>query len=128
MKENKKRFAEWLAIPKKQRQPKTQKELAALLGVCPDTLTRWKSDPEVRALVDHHLRDRLEKELPDVFQVIIDKAKDGSYQYVKLILELTEKYNSKVTINTGASGAGIESHADLIKSVEDWLEANPDEV
>jgi hypothetical protein len=49
MKKNKKRFAEWLALPKKMRQPSTQKELADLLDVCPDTLTRWKADPEVRS-------------------------------------------------------------------------------
>ena len=38
-------FAEWLAVPKDMRVPKTQKELASLLNVCPDTLSWWKKGP-----------------------------------------------------------------------------------
>ena len=119
MKKIKKQFAEWLAVPKKLRQPRTQKELADLLEVCPDTLSRWKKDPRVRGRAYDLARTRIETELPDIIQTIIDKAKDGSYQFVRLALELTEKYASKVTVETHNTSVGIEQYSDLIRMVEE---------
>jgi hypothetical protein len=100
------------------RQPGTQKELAGILDVCPDTLTRWKKDPQVRDLVYDLVRDRLEAELPDIFQVIIDEAKAGKYQFVKLSLELLDKYSNKLTLETDTPTLGIEQYSEIIKLVE----------
>lgn len=119
MKKKKEQFAEWLAVPKKLRQPRTQKELADLLDVCPDTLSRWKKDPRVRGRAYDLARTRIETELPDIIQTIIDKAKDGSCQFVRLALELTDKYTSKVTVETRNTSVGIEQFSDLIRMVEE---------
>ena len=113
-------FAEWLAVPKKMRVPKTQKELASLLNVCPDTLSRWKMNAEFQSRVSKMALSRLETALPDIFQVIIDNARAGKFQFVKLILELTEKYSSRITVESKGPKVGIEGYSALIKYIEQW--------
>lgn len=113
-------FAGWQAVPKGMRQPKTQKELAALLNVCPDTLSRWKKNPDFLARVYKLALSRLEAALPDVLQVIIDNARAGKFQYVKLLLELTEKYSSVITVENEGPKVGIEQYSALIRHIEDW--------
>lgn len=44
-------FVAWLAMPKQARSPKTQAELATLLGVSLYTLSRWAQDPRVQDAV-----------------------------------------------------------------------------
>lgn len=44
--EARRRFAEWLATPKKDRSPATQGEFALENGVHPSTVSIWKHDPE----------------------------------------------------------------------------------
>ena len=113
-------FAEWLAVPRQLRHPKTQKEFAARLDVCPDTLSRWKKDPDLQAQVYTLAHKRLENSLPDVLGVIIDNAMAGSYQFVKLILELTQKYSIKITVQSDQPQIGIEQYSALIKQIETW--------
>ena len=113
-------FAEWLAVPKKMRVPKTQKELASLLNVCPDTLSRWKMNAEFQSKVSKMALSRLKTALPDIFQVIIDNARAGKFQFVKLILELTEKYSRVITVENKGPKVGIEQYSALIKYIEQW--------
>jgi hypothetical protein len=113
-------FAGWLAVPKEMREPKTHKELAAHLDVCPDTLSRWKKDTEFQAQVYKLALARLEAALPDILQVIIENARAGKFQFVKLVLELTEKYSSKITVERKQPEVGIEQYSDLIKHIEQW--------
>jgi hypothetical protein len=119
---NQDKFVEWLAVPKHMREPKTQKELAAHLDVCPDTLSRWKKNPELQARVYKLALARLEAVLPDVFQVIIDNALAGKFQYVKLALELTDNYSSRITVQSKEPEVGIEQYSALIKHLERWQE------
>ena len=43
---NQDHFIEWLLVPKAERQPRTQNELAEKLGVTPSDLSAWKRDVE----------------------------------------------------------------------------------
>jgi transcriptional regulator with XRE-family HTH domain len=119
---NQELFAEWFAVPRELREPKTQKELAALLDVCPDTLSRWKKNPDFQAQVYKLALARLETALPDVLQVIIDNAIAGRFPFVKLLLELTEKYSRVITVESKEPKVGIEQYSDLIKHIEAWQE------
>jgi hypothetical protein len=119
---NKEIFAEWLAVPREMREPKTQKELAVHLNVCPDTLSRWKVDSEFQAQVYKLALTRFEAVLPDVLQVIIDNARAGKFQFVKLVLELTDKYSSRITVESKEPVVGIEQYSALIKQIEGWEE------
>ena len=124
---NKELFAGWLAVPREMREPKTQKALAAHLDVCPDTLSRWKKDSEFQAQVYKLELARLDAALPDVLQVIIDNARAGKFQFVKLVLELTEKYTSRITVESQGPQVGIEQYSALIKHIEQWEEGRSGE-
>lgn len=48
---------DWLARPKSLRVPKTQMELADILGVSDETISNWKSDPEFQKAVWAKIQD-----------------------------------------------------------------------
>jgi hypothetical protein len=75
------------------------------------------SKPEVCDICQAELRSA---GFPDVLQVVIDNAMDGRIQFVKLILELTEKYSRVTTLQGDQPQIGIERYADLIKQIETW--------
>ena len=56
-------------------------------------------------------RTRLEVELPNIMQVIVDKAKEGQIQFVKLVLELTNKHSEKITVKQETPEVGIENYS-----------------
>ena len=122
MAKNKELFAEWLAVPKNMREPKTQKELASVLDVEPETMSRWKNDQGFQDLVFEKARGRLEAELPDFMQVIVDKAKAGNFQFVKLALELTNKHSDKITVKPEVPVIGIEHYSAAIRKAAQWEE------
>jgi len=107
---NKEIFAEWLAMPRKMREPGTQKGLAAVLDVGPVTLSRWKNDVEFQELVYQRARSHLMAELPDVMHMIMEKAKGGDFRFAKMVLELTGRYSERITVRQEAA----------IKQVAEW--------
>ena len=113
-------FAEWLAMPKKMREPKTQKELAAELDVGSVTLSRWKNDVDFQELVHQRTLSHLMAELPEVMHVIIDKAKEGDFRFAKMVLELTGRYSERITVRQEVTEIGIEQYSAAIKKFEDW--------
>ena len=120
MSKNKQYFAEWLALPKEIREPRTQKEVAVLLKVKPETLSRWKKEPEFQSLAYEKARGQLEAVLPDILQVIVDKAMEGNIHFVKLILELTNKHSEKITVKQEVPEVGIEQYSAALKQLEAW--------
>ena len=52
--------------------------------------------------------------------MIIDRAQDGQYQFVKLALELVGRYNDRITITSEAPQIGIEHYQGIIKTVAQW--------
>ena len=120
MSKDKEVYAAWLAVPKRLREPRTQKELAVLLNVQPETLSRWKKDPVLQERVFEMARNRLEVQLPDVLQVIAEQAKKGNIHFVKLMLELTHKHSEKVTVQQEVPEVGIEQWTAALKKVEQW--------
>lgn len=79
--------AQWMALPRKERNPETQWDLAHKLGVSPDTVSDWKKLPEFWARVEAYRQDWIKDEIPDVVAGLIKKAKYGSAAEVKLFLQ-----------------------------------------
>jgi hypothetical protein len=100
---NQLQFIEWLATPKSERTPKTQKEFAAVIGTDEGTLSDWKKKAgfmdEVRGLARKYLKD----ELPDIYGALIEKAKTGDVPAIKLAMEMTGEYTPKQNIQMDLS-------------------------
>ena len=82
------RVIAWLALPKSERVPKTQKALAAEIGIYEDTICRWKRLPgwgdAVNALALAYVKD----DIPDVLAVIRREAKRANLPYVNMVLSM----------------------------------------
>ena len=77
------------------RTPKTQAELARELNLRPETLSRWKRQPEFWEAVGEAAIRRLDQRTPAVLDVIGKKAEAGELHFVKLLFELIEKYKQR---------------------------------
>jgi hypothetical protein len=81
-------FIAWLALPKRNRVPKTEIALAGKLGVDRNTLYNWRNLPALQAEVKKLCRTLMGSRLPDVLAALERKAIDGSAPHQKLYLEL----------------------------------------
>ena len=87
------KLIDWLAMGQYDRNPPTQADFAKMIGVRPETITRWKRDVEgLQDAVTTRARELLGDDLPDIYASLRDEAKKGSYQHQKLALELTGEY------------------------------------
>lgn len=93
-------FAMWLATPKKDRQPNTQKLLAKDLQVDEDTLTNWKSIPGFTNAVIELTKETVKRRVPEVLHRMTDDAlQPGAKQDVTdRVLELAGVWSKKQTI------------------------------
>jgi hypothetical protein len=62
-------------------------EIATELGLCPETLSRWRQDPKFIEAIFNRSRELLKDALPEIYKVLVEKAIAGSYAHAKLILE-----------------------------------------
>lgn len=85
-------FIEWLALPKKERKPKTVELFAKRLNVDPATLWRWKKLDGFQNAVNELARNSVQIRLPEVYGALLREAEKGSFQHIKLTLELSGDY------------------------------------
>ncbi len=86
------KFIEWLATTKYDRHPPTQELLAEELGLNRRTLYRWKKDRELQKAVLQRARELLGDDLPEIYGALRREATQGSFQHIKLALEMTGEY------------------------------------
>lgn len=92
----KRAFSLWLSMPPAARIPRTQRELARELAVRPETLSRWKKDPQLRDSVRSLCRIMLESHLPELYGVLVREAMAGSFQHLKLAMQMAGEYTEKI--------------------------------
>jgi hypothetical protein len=116
-------FAEWLATPKNDRDPKTQNEVAEKLGLQPETLSRWKKIPGYTDLVYQNARNILDSRMPEILNVIAEKAEGGSLSFVKLALEVTGRLIDTVLIEESIRPFNADDYAKAAKELDEWRKA-----
>ena len=103
---------EWLALPKRERSPKTQTGFAKKLGVSRTTLHNWRKLPGFQEAVNAMARIELAKQVPDVYDAIAREAIAGSYQHAKLMLELLEEYEETLNLNVDDKREKVNARLD----------------
>lgn len=98
----------WLALPKRERNPKTMGLLAKLLGVDEATLYRWRKLAGFVDEVRNLIKDNLKDDLADIYAALRKEAKAGSFQHIKLSLELVGDYVERQEL-TGKDGAPFQA-------------------
>lgn len=84
------RFMRWLALPKAERQPKQQRQLATELSVHETTLSDWKRIDGFAAEVTKLARSYMQDDTPEVLATIRREAKRGTPYHTNLFLSMTD--------------------------------------
>lgn len=82
------RFIAWLALPKAERVPKTQRLLADELGVNEATLSDWKRLTGFIDDVNMLARELVKHDIAEVLGVIRCEAKKANLAYVNMVLSM----------------------------------------
>jgi len=94
------RFAEWIATPAPDREPKTQQELAEQLDVSKDTLVLWKKLDGFWAEVRKKRQEWVKDRVSSVLMGLYGKALKGDAQEVKLFLQYAGEFVEELKIKT----------------------------
>jgi hypothetical protein len=116
---NQLKFIEWLAMPKSDRQPDTIELLAAQMGVNPVTLYRWKKQEGFQEAVNALARASVGSRLPEVYGALLREAEKGSFQHIKLTLELSGDYVEQSNVkHSGAVDVVVKGYVEV--TPDDW--------
>jgi hypothetical protein len=113
---NQLKFQEWLATPKYERTPPNQNMVADVIGVTNVTLSRWKALDGFEDAVIDMARAAMRGRLPDIYGALVREADKGSFQHIKLIMEMTGQYLPAMDVTSG--GERIKGFA--VFSPDDW--------
>jgi len=111
-------FVEWLATSKYDRIPTTQRQLAGDLGVPELPLSRWKKIPGLMDLVIATARGFIHDRLPEIYAALAREAEKGSFQHIKLSLEVTGEHedSSHVDVTTKGESLNEQRNSDEIRA------------
>ena len=62
-------------------------KVAEAVGVCANTITNWKNNPNFMDAVIDRSRELLKGRLTNIYDALAKKAEEGSYQHIKILLE-----------------------------------------
>lgn len=110
-----KEFIGWIALPIKERQPQTQKELAEQFGLSEWTLSTWKSRSGFWQEVEKLRKEWGKNKTPEVLDGLFERAKTGDPAAARLWLEVMENHSirNKTDITT------VNANIDLAKMLDD---------
>lgn len=119
-------YIAWSVVPRSERQPKTEQELAQLMRLASTRVFRaWKAkDPEIEERIARLPRQMLTGHTADVYQALVDVAKQpvpAAHQDRKLFLELVGDYQTKVAL-TGADSGPIRMRYDLSQLTDEEID------
>lgn len=106
------KFKKWLAIPKGKRKAETgvgtQTEFAERMGVAKATLSRWKKEPGFMNGVERTRRLHLDEALSEVYESMIQRAKEGDPQAMKMVMEQAGRWKEDIQEDTDVSEDDLE--------------------
>lgn len=96
------RFQEWMAIPKGMRADATgmgtQAEFAKKYNISQQSLSRWKKQDGFWDAVDNHRKDRLDENLTEVYEALLDEAKAGKVEAIRFAFKLSGRFTNETTV------------------------------
>jgi hypothetical protein len=101
----------WLALPRAERRPKTQKQLAQELAMHEVTLSDWKRLPGFADAVNQLAKAYVKDDVPDVLGVIRKKAKAGELPYVNMVLSMAGLASD---VEAAGKGPGMPVYREVI--------------
>jgi len=94
------KFKKWLAIPERKRKEATgigtQSEFADAFPISQATLSRWKKEPGFLNGVEGIRRQHLDEKLSDIYETLIQRAKEGDPQAIKMAFEQAGRYKEEI--------------------------------
>lgn len=100
------KFKRWLAIPKGKREEVTgigtQKDFADAIGVNNTTLSQWKNEPGFMNGVERARRQHLDEKLSEIYEALIERAKEGDPQAMKMAFKQAGRYQEDLPDNKDA--------------------------
>lgn len=109
-------YMTWLALPKAERRPKTQRAFAAQFDVAEETLSRWKRLPGFSDATIVLAREFVKDDVPDILAKIRSLAKDGSIAHINMALAM-----AGMAPDVSAAGRGpgaVKAYVTI--SPDDW--------
>lgn len=109
-------YLEWLVTPSHERVPRTQSEMARMLGVDPTTVRRWEKRPTFKTEWDKRVNEiqGSPERTQRLLDALYDKALSGDNRAAQLYLQATNRLVPQVTINNTTNTAEL-SDEDLNK-------------
>jgi hypothetical protein len=103
-------YIEWLVCPRPERNPPTQQEFAAQLGVTPQSLAKWRQHPSFKATWDARV-DQLAgspERAQAVYDAIFQRAVEGDVRAAELFLKASGRLQPPtVTVTTSNPAADL---------------------
>jgi hypothetical protein len=123
-------FAQWMALPKRLRDPELHGDMARKLGVAADTLSDWKKRDDFWEKVKAYRSTFLRETIPDILDAAIQAAKRDSFNDRKLLLEMAQEYlpvtRQEVTGKDGGP-MQVQTLVGIVQEARQGSEAKTDE-
>lgn len=105
--------------------PKTQQEWAVQHDLHPDTITRWKRDPDFRDLWERRAREQniSVERVQGVVDSLYASAKQGDVKAASLFLQYIDKFTPKKAIVVESPSTAALSDDDLVRQIREELES-----
>lgn len=97
-------FAEWMALPRKDRVPKTQYEFAKQFGLNKDTVTDWKKRSDFWDIVSINRINYVREGLGSAFKSTLDKIiKTGNARDLLAFMQVIGDFKTKLEVESRTS-------------------------
>ena len=80
-----------------------QKDIQEKLDISHSTIWAWKKDPQFMDAICEQARIKIKDALPTVYETLANKAKEGDYHHIKILLDHLEKLSEERSKYAGRS-------------------------
>ena len=117
-------FIQWSAIPAGDRlvAVDTQEKIAKKLKVSRKTMQNWKKLEGFHDAVYAEVRRNLDWRLPEILKALGDKAEEGNIPAIKLVLELTGRYQESQRVDFFEREYGADEIKSAAKEIQKFEE------